>query len=95
MGSTAFGTKLRRARIESGLSQRELAEAAGLSERAVNDLECGRHRWPYPTTVRRLAAALGIEGEEFRAFALAASREDPRADPHDAADAARSAGVRP
>lgn len=53
----------------------ERVTAAGLSERALGDPECGHHRRPYPATVRNLAAAPGLEGERFTAFALA-SRSD-------------------
>lgn len=71
MEDTEFGFMLRRARVAACLSQRELAEAAGLSERAISDLECGHHRRPYPATVRQLGAALGLEGRQFTEFALA------------------------
>ena len=70
MSETEFRSALRLARLSASLSQRELADAAGISERAISDLECGRRRRPYPATVRRLALALGLEGEAFRQFSL-------------------------
>src|SRR4051794_20970942 len=43
-----------------GLSQRDLAELAGLSLRAIRDLEHGRVRRPRPSSLERIAAALGL-----------------------------------
>ncbi|MGI9253501.1 MAG: helix-turn-helix transcriptional regulator, partial [Thermomicrobiales bacterium] len=42
----SFADRLRRFRNLSSLSQRELAERAGLSERAVSDLERGVKQRP-------------------------------------------------
>ncbi len=58
-----FGALLRRLRRDSGLSQEELAERAGLSRDAVSTLERGTRRAPYRDTVANLAAALGLEGD--------------------------------
>jgi transcriptional regulator with XRE-family HTH domain len=69
-----FGDRLRACRRASGLSQQELAERSGLSVRAVSKLECGRTRWPYPDSVHRLAAALGLRDAERGAFVAAAER---------------------
>jgi non-specific serine/threonine protein kinase len=71
--SPSFSTVLRSYRLAAGLSQQELAERAGLSLRAVSDLERGRRRAPYPDTVRRLARALRLTTAE-RARLEAASR---------------------
>ena len=46
------------ARTAAALSQEELAERAGLSVRAVSDLERGVHQAPRLETVRLLADAL-------------------------------------
>jgi transcriptional regulator with XRE-family HTH domain len=51
---------LRELRLERVLSQRELAERAGVSPKTVLDVETGRIR-PHPATLRKLAAALGVE----------------------------------
>jgi predicted ATPase/transcriptional regulator with XRE-family HTH domain len=67
----SFGALLRRVRKDAGLTQQELAERAGLSLNAVNALERGVRRHPYPHTVRSLADALGLSEEE-RASLLAA-----------------------
>ena len=78
-GSGPFGALLRQQRQASGLSQKELAERAGLSRRGISDLERGERRTPYPATVRRLAEALGLEGSE-RAALLSASRQQAPAE---------------
>jgi len=70
----AFGLLLRRHRAAAGLSQEELAEQAGLSRRAISDLERGVHRRPYPATARRLAHALGLD-TNAQAALLAAGRD--------------------
>ena len=50
---------LRRLRQSQGLSQRDLASQAKVSSGTVYRLENG-FRGAYPTTVRKLAAALGV-----------------------------------
>ncbi len=57
---TKFGDILRRYRERAGLSQEELAERAGLSAAAISALERGIRNQPHPTTLRRLADALGL-----------------------------------
>jgi tetratricopeptide (TPR) repeat protein/DNA-binding XRE family transcriptional regulator len=67
-----FASVLRRLRTETGLTQDELAESAGLSSRAVSDLERGMVATPRKDTVRLLADALGLDGMprlEFEAVA--------------------------
>jgi transcriptional regulator with XRE-family HTH domain len=54
------------------LSQKELADRAGLSRRRISDLERGARRVPYLVTVRRLAEALGLT-EPDRAVLLGAA----------------------
>lgn len=77
-GSTPFGQLLRRWREAAGLTQAELAERAGISDKAIGALESGRRQRPYPSTIRALADALGLS-EEQRAELLAAvpSRSGP------------------
>src|SRR6476659_7491347 len=58
-----FAVLLRRLRLEAGLSQAELAGRAGLSERAVSDLERGLHPTPQRQTVAMLAEGLGLSSE--------------------------------
>src|SRR5579862_9204719 len=65
---SVFVGLLRGHRRTAGLTQEELAERAGLSVRAVSDMERGRTRRPYPRSLRLLADALELAGaarEEF------------------------------
>jgi transcriptional regulator with XRE-family HTH domain len=59
-GQLGFGALLRRYRVRAGLTQAALASEAGLSLRGISDLERGLRRVPYPTTVKRLVATLGL-----------------------------------
>jgi predicted ATPase/DNA-binding XRE family transcriptional regulator len=69
----SFGALLRHYRAAAGLTQEELAERAGLSARAITDLERGVRRFPYPETVARLGHALQL-GDAERAELRAVSR---------------------
>ena len=55
---------LRRLREAQPLTVRELAERSGISYNTVTMLE-NNHRTANPSTVRRLAAALGVEPQEL------------------------------
>jgi tetratricopeptide (TPR) repeat protein/transcriptional regulator with XRE-family HTH domain len=68
----SFGTLLRRLRIDAGLTQEALAEAARLSYRSISDLERGVNQSPRKETARLLAEALGLTGAERIAFEAAA-----------------------
>jgi tetratricopeptide (TPR) repeat protein/transcriptional regulator with XRE-family HTH domain len=57
----SFGRLLRGYRLAAGLTQEELAERAGLSIRAVSDMERGRTARPYARSVRLLATALALD----------------------------------
>jgi predicted ATPase/DNA-binding XRE family transcriptional regulator len=70
-----FGDLVRRHRTAAALSQEALAEHAGVSARAISDLERGVHQAPHLETVRLLADALGL-GEQDRAGLLAAARPE-------------------
>jgi len=54
------------------LTQAELAERAGISERAVSDIERGLRRVVYRETTRRLLAALELSDSEAADFEAAA-----------------------
>lgn len=56
--SETFGQRLKHLRESAGLTQVELAATAGLSMRAVQQLEAGE-RQPALATAAALAAALG------------------------------------
>jgi WD40 repeat protein/transcriptional regulator with XRE-family HTH domain len=68
-----FGGLLRQLRAGAGLTQEELAEAAGLSPRSVSDLERGINRTARRDTAELLAGALGL-AEPARLLFVAAAR---------------------
>jgi DNA-binding SARP family transcriptional activator/tetratricopeptide (TPR) repeat protein/DNA-binding XRE family transcriptional regulator len=72
----SFGALLRGQRRRAGLSQRELAERAGLSVATVRDLEQGRTRQPQPSSLQALATALGLGEQRAAALFDAAVAED-------------------
>jgi transcriptional regulator with XRE-family HTH domain len=59
-----FGAVVRRHRLERGLSQERLAEAAGLSQRYLSVLERGENS-PTLNVIVRLAAALDLSPAEL------------------------------
>lgn len=60
-----LGSFIRNRRLQAGLSQKELAARAALSERSVRDLEAGRVSRPRASSLGRLAAALDITGADL------------------------------
>jgi non-specific serine/threonine protein kinase len=61
-----FSDLLRRARRVAGLTQEALAERAGVSVRAISDLERGINRAPRRDTLDMLVEALDLPAEEQR-----------------------------
>ena len=70
--ASEFGRHVRALRLGAGLTQAELAERSGISERTVSDLERGLRASVYPDTARRLAAALAVEPHVLPSFLRAA-----------------------
>jgi non-specific serine/threonine protein kinase len=70
--AASFSALLRHYRAAARLTQEQLAERAGLSRRGIADLERGARRAPYPHTVERLAAALGLSEADQIALTEAA-----------------------
>jgi transcriptional regulator with XRE-family HTH domain len=68
----AISGVLRELRARAGLTQEELAEAAGLSPRAISDLERGVVAIPHKDIVRLLADALQLTGMARVEFETAA-----------------------
>jgi predicted ATPase/DNA-binding XRE family transcriptional regulator len=66
-----FGKTLREMRLRAGLSQEELAETAELTLSAISSLERGLRRHPHPSTLARLARALGLKPEANPLFEAA------------------------
>src|SRR4051812_3585692 len=71
----SLGQLVRSHRVRAGLTQRALAGRAGLSVRAVRDIESDRIRRPQPRSVAGLASALDLAGDERRAL-IGAGRSD-------------------
>ena len=69
-----FGDVLRRLRRDRALTQEALAEAAALSSEAIRALEGNRRRYPRPTTVDMLIAALCCTSAEAELLRAVASR---------------------
>ncbi len=94
--TVTFAMLLRQLRAEAGLTQEELATAAGLSSRSVSDLERGINLTARKETARLLAGALGLDGAArvlFEAAArgrVAAGDTRPGADPAAGVAAART-----
>jgi len=63
-----FASVLRGLRTEAGLTQQDLADAAGLTTRAISYLERGEVATPHRETVRLLADALRLTGTARAAF---------------------------
>jgi transcriptional regulator with XRE-family HTH domain len=74
-GPTAFGSLLKRLRVAAGLTQEMLAERAGLSVRAISDLERGINRTPHDDTLQLLNAALALRPPDQAALTAATQRQ--------------------
>lgn len=72
-----FGDLLRQHRRARAVTQEALAERAGVSVRAVSDLERGARSHPYRETAAFLANALELSGSDRTAFLAAARRPLP------------------
>ncbi|MGW1521190.1 helix-turn-helix domain-containing protein [Streptomyces sp. NPDC002287] len=77
----SFAALLHGLRTKAGLSQEELAHAAGVSVRALSYMERGRSRGPQRRTVQALAAALGLDEAGARELEHTASLGRPRRTP--------------
>lgn len=64
MASEIFAGRLRELRTAAGISQKELADKAGMTKDGIAHLEQGR-RSPSWETVLALASALGVEVGAF------------------------------
>src|SRR5579871_3612919 len=87
----AFADLLRRRRVAAGLTQETLAERAGLSARAISDLERGLHRHPHRDTVQLIAEALQLPQQERGELLDAAARRPTPAGLREAPPAVRAA----
>ena len=55
---------LRQMRLQKGWSQQDLAGESGVGQDTISGIESGRHE-PRPSTLRKLAQALGVEVADF------------------------------
>ena len=69
--ANSFGELLHRLRLSAGLTQEELAVAAGVSSRQSSDIERGLNRTAHRDTAQRLALALGLAGAATQIVAVA------------------------
>jgi predicted ATPase/DNA-binding XRE family transcriptional regulator len=76
----SFAGLVRQLRAEAGLTQEELAQAAGLPVRTLSDLERGISRTAHKDTAGLLAGALGLPGPVADLFAAAARGRAPAAE---------------
>ncbi|WP_051789966.1 helix-turn-helix domain-containing protein [Streptomyces sp. NRRL S-1022] len=76
-----FGARLLALRTGAGLSQEELAQTAGISVRALSDMERGRSRGPQRRTVHALVTALRLSPQDARELERLASLGRPRRAP--------------
>lgn len=65
MLSTELGKYVEIIRIDKGLSQRQLAEKAGISNTEVWRIESGKRKNPSPLVLKALAPQLGVSYEDL------------------------------
>jgi transcriptional regulator with XRE-family HTH domain len=58
------GMRLRKLRKELALSQQDLERTSGVAQHTISALESGK-RGARPSTIRKLAASLGVEPREL------------------------------
>ena len=75
--SSTLGGLLRSYRMRAGLTQQELAGRAGMSVRALRDLEHGRVRDPRSRSVGRLATALRLADVDYASLMATAGVAAP------------------
>jgi transcriptional regulator with XRE-family HTH domain len=75
-GGSHAGALVRAFRHKAGLTQRQLAQVAGVSVGVVRDLEQGRTARLHAESVRRLASALRLDRQQARELSLAAREND-------------------
>ncbi len=59
------GEKLKRLRRGRGMTQEELAEASGVAQSTIAQIENGRRKEPRPGTLKKLAEPLGVDTAEL------------------------------
>lgn len=73
-----FGGLLKRFRSRSGLSQRALAERAGVDKSYVSRIEKGERKYPNRALVLEIAGILELTAEEADLWLISAGYVSPR-----------------
>jgi tetratricopeptide (TPR) repeat protein/transcriptional regulator with XRE-family HTH domain len=81
MGTRDFSALLRDRRVERLLTQEELAKRSAVSVRTIRNFEAGRALRPHLASVRALADALDLTGEQRSEFTAAAPGGEPAPEP--------------
>lgn len=68
---------LKEIRRQKGLSQKDLANSSGVGQDTISGIESGRHE-PRPSTLRKLAEALGVQVADFFREPALPKAEAPR-----------------
>lgn len=63
--TSPFAEKLRKLRLQAGLTQSEVAEKANISIRGYQDMEYGRNRVPRESSIKALADVFGVTVDFF------------------------------
>jgi transcriptional regulator with XRE-family HTH domain len=58
------GENLRQIRLQKGFAQTDLKRISGVGQDTISGIELGKYH-PRPSTLRKLAGALGVEVEDF------------------------------
>lgn len=64
-GRTFAPALLTARRVAAGMTQAELATAAGLTKRSINRFERGHRRHPWDSSIAKLATALGCTTDDL------------------------------
>ncbi|WP_370948431.1 NB-ARC domain-containing protein [Amycolatopsis sp. cg5] len=72
--SATFGELLKGYRVRAGVTQQELAEQAGISVRAISDMERGTVKSPQRGTIELLAPPLALAEDELTSLQKSAKR---------------------
>ena len=78
MSMTPFGEAVRKLRAERGVSQKEMAEAIGVSAAYLSALEHGRRGKPSFDFLQRVAGYFHIIWDDAEALFAIADQSDPR-----------------
>lgn len=77
------GNKLKAARQRAALTMRQLEAMSGVRLQTIHRIEAGKVKDSYPTTIRKLATALGVQPADLLSEheKEIASEDDPARDP--------------